>query len=372
MKLGTRHPLLRFGAAQDAMTESLSAATFIGEHLWVASDELNSVERLSTDDGLIFQNHTSFPLDTLINLPASGTGFDQEIDIEGMDFRDSHLWLVGSHSIKRKKVKADDAGEDAKLIKKLAKVESEGNRFILARIPVVINAQTGEPELVSPAENSSGSGQVSVASQLPGDVKNDALTDALRQAEAGKGDAHLAKFLDVPGKDNGLDIEGLAVAGDKVFLGLRGPVLRGWAVILELSIETSDPSRLTLKDFGQNGRLYRKHFLDMDGLGVRELCLDGEDLLILAGPTMNLDGPTTLYRWRGAITATDETLVRGKLLERVLEIPFGKGKDHAEGLTIVPGAEQPRQLLVVYDSPASDRKEGPGEVRADVFELPAM
>ena len=54
-----------------------------------------------------------------------------------MDFLDSHLWLVGSHSIKRKKVDTSDTGTNEKLIKKLAKTEADGNRFILARIPLI-------------------------------------------------------------------------------------------------------------------------------------------------------------------------------------------------------------------------------------------
>jgi hypothetical protein len=371
MKFQTRNPLLRFENAPDKLTDSLSAVLFVGDNLWVASDELTSVERLSTDDGLTFQHHKSFPLDGLLNLPAQGTEFDKEIDIEGMDFRDSHLWLIGSHSIKRKKIDKDDTGTDAKLIKKLAKTESDGNRFILARIPLVKNGETGEQELKSPAEEPPGSGQTLQASRLPGDTRSDALTDALRQAEGGKGDLHLASFLDIPGKDNGFDVEGLAVTGEKVFVGLRGPVLRGWAVILELSVVTSDPSKLTLKNFGMSDRPYRKHFLDLGGLGVRELCVNGEDLLVLAGPTMNLDGPTVLYRWRGAINTADEKLVRGDQLVRELEIPFGSGTDHAEGIAIIPGEEQPLQILVVYDSPSSKRKEGSGAVRADVFDLPA-
>ena len=32
------------------------------------------------------------------------------------------------------------------------------------------------------------------------------------------------------GQENGLDIEGIAVEGDRVWLGLRGPVLGGHAV----------------------------------------------------------------------------------------------------------------------------------------------
>jgi hypothetical protein len=45
------------------------------------------------------------------------------------------------------------------------------------------------------------------------------------------GDEHLAPLLVIPSKDNGLDVEGLAAHGESPFVGLRGPVLRGWAVV---------------------------------------------------------------------------------------------------------------------------------------------
>ena len=64
------------------------------------------------------------------------------------------------------------------------------------------------------------------------------LTEALKK------DDHIAPFMQrglpdgtvkgIPSKDNGLDVEGLAVSGNRVFLGLRGPVLRGWTVVIEL------------------------------------------------------------------------------------------------------------------------------------------
>src|SRR5688500_19591809 len=86
-------------------------------------------------------------------------------------------------------------------------------------------------------------------------------------------DAHLAPFLPIPGKDNGLDIEGIAVTGERVYLGLRGPVLRGWAFVLELrpEVDPDAPDRLELRPF-DDGRRYRKHVLRLDGLGVRDLC----------------------------------------------------------------------------------------------------
>jgi len=55
----------------------------------------------------------------------------------------------------------------------------------------------------------------------------------------------------------------LAVVGERLFFGLRGPVLRGWAVILEVELkeDNKQPSILELKSIGKKGRLYRKHFL---------------------------------------------------------------------------------------------------------------
>lgn len=49
----------------------------------------------------------------------------------------------------------------------------------------------------------------------------------------------------IPGKDNGFDIEGIVVFPDEsggiediwVFVELRGPVLRGWAILLELQVK---------------------------------------------------------------------------------------------------------------------------------------
>ena len=69
------------------------------------------------------------------------------------------------------------------------------------------------------------------AARLAGGRKNDALTRALRD------DPHLGPFLSIPSKDNGFDIEGLAAAPNgRLFLGLRGPVLDGWACILEIHV----------------------------------------------------------------------------------------------------------------------------------------
>ena len=346
----------------------LSAAVFVGDDLWVACDELTSVERLSPDGERGFAGQRSFELHGPLKLPAAGMKkVDQEIDVEGLDFAGGYLWLVGSHSVKRKKLDAgkhkDDTGEAN--IDRLRKTEAEGNRYLLARVPVVSDGETGESVLAAASADGS-----LTAAQLPCTLADSALTRAVVEGdEDGKPDRHLAPWLPLPGKDNGFDIEGLAVAGERVFLGLRSPVLRGWAVVLELRPEDGAAGELKLKKIGPKGRAYRKHFLDLGGLGVRSLGTDGDDLLVLAGPPMTHDGPVRVFRWKGGAVVGAESVVWAAELGRpALTIPHGEGADRAEGMVLVPGANPPA-VLVVYDAPSEARKEGERAVRADLFSL---
>src|SRR5262249_54407434 len=152
-------------------------------------------------------------------------------------------------------------------------------------------------------------------------------------------------FLPIPGKDNGFDVEGVAVRGESLYLGLRGPVLRGWAVVLALRPQDGpNPGRLALAR-QDDGARYRKHFLDLSGLGVRDLSPDGDDLRVLAGPPMDRAGPVRVYRWHGALGGDPPQVVRSDALTRELELPYGDGDDHAEGIALLPD----RRLLVVYD-----------------------
>ena len=94
--------------------------------------------------------------------------------------------------------------------------------------------------------------------------------------------------------------------------------------------------------------------------------------MILAGPTMDLDGPVVLYRWPGALAAGAPTVVPGDRLERVLDLPYGADEDHAEGICWLPGADgDGKELFVVYDSPAAGRLQDRTAIEADVFRLGA-
>ncbi len=345
------------------LSDGLSAVVQIGQTLWVANDEALSLERLSrqgeTGDGAIrYADHEQFPLHEVLQLPVPPVEEDdkiEEADIEGLDYDSGYLWLVGSHSLKRDKPKEENS--IAKNTERLAKVGRDGNRFLLARIPLSDDAT---PSLERTVERD---GRSRTAARLAGNQKSNALTRVLAS------DEHLGPFLAIPGKDNGFDIEGLAVADDRVFVGLRGPVLRGWAVVLELALEEQDTTTLTLKPIGPDGRPYRKHFLDLGGLGVRDLCAQGDDLLILAGPTLTVAGPQKIFRWPGGARPDRESLVFGKDLPTVLDIPVGTGPEQAEGMALLDcNGGDADSILVVYDA-AANRQRDENTVEADLFAL---
>lgn len=341
-------PLRFTSASKDLETHTnLSAARSDGQVLWVAGDETATVERLVPDDDG-WGGQMSVALAELVDLPGDG---DEEADIEGLARDGAFLWAVGSHSLKRKRVK--DKHDDDKALERLATVAGESNRQVLLRLP--LEQVDGLPRPVREAEVD---GEVQRAASFGSRGKD--LRDLLED------DEHLGPFLPIPGKDNGLDVEGIAVRGDRVLLGLRGPVLRGWAFVLQVRpyVDEDKPDRLRLHKL-DDGRRYRKHVLDLAGLGVRDLCPDGDDLLVLAGPTMDLDGPVRIYRWHDAMTDDVATVVRGTALTQELELPYGEGCDHAEGLGMLDDG----RLLVVYDSPAPERMQD-GAVLADVVRLP--
>ncbi|VVM83971.1 hypothetical protein PS647_02468 [Pseudomonas fluorescens] len=348
------------------LRDGLSAVLQIDQTLWLANDETLSLERLTfhgqtaTDD-FMYGEHQQFPLSQLLNLPVppkSAQNFE-EADIEGLAFdeTESYLWLIGSHSLKRKQ--ADPEKSEGENIARLSKVGSDGNRYLLARIPVV--EQDGSLQLTRESVEPQRT-----AAQLHGEHSWSALTKALKH------DEHLGDFFATPSKDNGFDIEGLAVAGKRLFIGLRGPVLRGWAIILEIEpqVDEHDSHTLTLAKIGEDCCPYRKHFVQLGGLGIRDLCVHGDDILILAGPTMDLDGPVTVSRWVNGARTVGESLVFNENLEKLLDVPFSHASDHAEGMTLFSTTDGARpSLLIVYDTPGVDRKRPDGSVEADIFEL---
>src|SRR4028118_1279112 len=346
--------LLQFNSeAADIITDLSAVALTPDGHLWLGSDETTSIERLSPVGPHVFGEHQRYAIPDFIDLPGKC-----ELDIEGMDFSSDYLWLVGSHSTKRKKTKGKDADKD---IEKLAQIETEVNRYLLARLPMKDGILC---ESISHPENPK---KQLKAGYLQRTKTGNLLTDAL------KDDSHLGLFLSVPipSKENGFDIEGLAVRGNRIFLGLRGPVLRGWAIILEIEVQESKQGVLKLKAIGESGKFYKKHFVDLNGLGVRELCWNGEDLIVLAGPTMTLSGAMRVFLLKGVLGRSGDSITGqdGGDLKVLFDLPFKVGTDNAEGLSLFPYLAEQNSLLVVYDSPDAGRMVEENGIFADIFKL---
>jgi hypothetical protein len=344
--------LLDFKASSSDVINDLSAATFSPDgYLWVGSDEMIGIERLELIGNNIYGKHQRFLLQDYINLFNT----KDEIDIEGMDYSNGYLWLTGSHSSKRKKVKGKS---DEKDLEKLATIITEPNRFILARVPIA------DGKLV---KSCSSAGKKLTADCLQISDDCNILFEVLKE------DPHLQPFINanIPSKENGLDIEGLVVNGDKLFLGLRGPVLRGWAIILELEIELVEPGVLTLKEITDQGGKYKKHFFDLNGLGVRELCIQDQDIIILAGPTMDLEGEMQIFRWQKALENLKNFIHSPDKNDLIplFDLPFTIGSDHAEGLALYSYLEEHDSLMVFYDSPDQQRIKQENQIFVDVFRL---
>ena len=296
-KLESRAVRLDFGAAATVdLLSNLSGVVADGDLLWLVSDEGRSVHCLTAEgDGYIFHRH--YRLDDIID-GIPGKKSEDEVDLESVDLFDDKLWLCGSHCRVRK--------NPERIGRLNHRIRSRPSRRLLSAVPLAADRLPDGPALSVP-----GSGKGS-------------LRRILGAA------SHLEPFIDLPSKENGLDIEGLVCFDGAVFLGLRGPVLDGIAVSVRLELS----KKFRAKDSELN-------FLDLGGLAIRDLTRHGEGLLVLAGPTGDTTGPYRLYRWSPRST---KDIQRPDL---VFSWPATRGKP--EGICPDPRIED--ALIVVYDAP---------------------
>ncbi|MEM7189161.1 MAG: DUF3616 domain-containing protein [Pseudomonadota bacterium] len=341
---GVQNIKLTFRERGSAVIDDLSAGALVGRTLFAAGDETAALEVLDRR-GRNFSFRETVDLADLLPLPG---GKDDEIDIEGLAADDRWLWVVGSHARTRPDVRDDGSGE---ALRKLRDVRREANRFLLARIPLV----------------STGGKSFGLARQ--DGSRRAEMIDAGRRSSAMmkwiEDDAILAPFADLPSKENGFDIEGIAADGEWVYLGLRGPVIRGYAVVLQFRITGSKRGALKARKL-QGGRRFRKHMVWLDGLGTRDLMVSGEDLLMLAGPTMMAPGPGRIYRWKGALKAQDSGVVPEDDISLLKDLEPPAGEDKPEALVDLGNG----RVMVLRDSPADTRlNRRTGTYQADVLTL---
>jgi hypothetical protein len=116
---------------------------------------------------------------------------------------------------------------------------------------------------------------------------------------------------------SGLNIEGAATWGDRLWLGLRAPL--------------SASGKALLLGVDAGGAVVETVELDMGGLGVREMIPYGDGLLVIAGPTADANAAHQLYE-----LAADRTLTR------VATLPTS-----TEGIAVDPST--PGTLVYVTD-----------------------
>ena len=353
LAIPTQQRILELGPSGDKdaedLRQNLSALAAHNGLLWLGGDEGRSLYRL---ERLGKHHYGDLRQVKLKAFGLAGGKDDGESDIEGLALDEDRLWLVGSHSLRRRR-HDDNKGEPLSL---LEQDKQSRNAHVLGCLRL------------------DGEGLPVAGQRLAFDAAagRDALTHFLAA------DPLIAPFLKIPSKDNGLDIEGIAARGERLLVGLRGPVLRGIAMVLDLhldGIEKGGSSTLTLA-------AQRFRYLQLNGLAVRDLAIvpGSDDVLVLAGPTMTVAGPCYLYRWRNALGPQEARSGAGITVEETEPLLWirdarpgrpAQGSDKPEGLEV---QRKGGRLLawVAYDDPTEARREGGQGVRTrlDVFVVP--
>lgn len=310
-------------ASSRGLLDNLSAVAGNGKFLWTAADEGRSVECLKLD-GDRYKFHRQVCLDDAFTA-IPGQAKNDEVDIESIDIAGGRLWICGSHCRVRKKPDKDKPS----VLK--PDIVSRPSRCLFGSIKLKGN----------------GGALAAAGQRLPFEGKG-----SLRERLAKN--PFLVDFIDLPSKENGLDIEGMVIFKDDALFGLRGPLIDSFAVVMEVPIKNG------LRIDGDGPSM---HFLNLGGLGVRDLAHTGNDLLVLAGPVSTASRPFRIYRWRPRKTDTvqepDELIIDD----------WTREGEEPEGICCLKyqGADG---IFILYDKPDRRRRIRASHYIADWFRLP--
>lgn len=276
--------------------EDVSAIRQVGYLLAVGADEaigkeqINYLQFLVTPKSGHYQHHSKHEL-------MRGA----ELDIEGIAANHKHIYVLGSHSSKRQRLKQKYNYEKNQKRLKQSSIKDEQDRDWLYRV-------TLKPDQSIEKE------RISLRSIIQ---KNDIL----------------APFSQLPSKENGIDIEGIAAKKDQLFIGFRGPILRNnYVPIMQLTF--AQPEKYQLK------------FVQLGGRGIRDMAAVDDGFLLLAGAMNDADMTYQLYHWDGGDMLPGKNYQQGKI-ELLTEIPTPKDVK-AEGLTLLNDGQY-YDFLIAYD-----------------------
>jgi hypothetical protein len=137
---------------------------------------------------------------------------------------------------------------------------------------------------------------------------------------------------------HGLNFEGVAVSGDRVFLGLRGPVIGGAVQIVEASVDNLFGDRKIPPRASA-----RSVTLSPAG-GIRDLASHGDRVLILSGSEDDDTGGAGIHLWDGS-SATAKKLCD-------IPDPPKESDDKPEALLVLDGPDDALRVLILSDGPA--------------------
>lgn len=190
------------------------------------------------------------------------TSANKELDIEALAWQPPYLYAVGSHAKKRKKIKSEVSNKQN--IKRLTRIYDEParNQLFQIRLDKKLNVR-----------------QIKTLSLMP-IIQNTPI---------------LTPFTALPGKENGIDIEGMAVSGNHLYIGFRGPVLRGNLVPI---------LKLTLKDKKFAVQTPKLKLVNLGGLGIRDMVAVKDKIYLLSGPIHNIPNIYHIHAWNGKTQLT--------------------------------------------------------------------
>jgi Protein of unknown function (DUF3616) len=209
-------------------------------------------------------------------IPDAFDGELLELDGEGVAFADGAFYVVGSHGRPRHEAEAlkQAANKEKTKAQADARTTATSKVFRIRFDPASVNDK----------------------GKLAATPKIDASTELPRFI---KGEATLSPFFNHALDDNGLNIEGIAVRGDRIYFGMRGPVIenRDAAVL-------SVPLAALFDGAAGSGKLDRMELGKRRG--IRDLSAFDGGFLLIAGPVNDPEngavktGDYSVFWWDGA------------------------------------------------------------------------
>jgi len=297
-----------FGS-QIVAAEDVSAIAAINDFLLIASDEaVGEKENENYVQVLRRTGANQYRVDQNILVLQGDQEDGREMDIEGITVSGHDIYVIGSHSRRRKNVKSDEKLKANVKTFSDDEIRDEKSRYSLFRLTVDANVQVTNREKTS----------------LRDIIENDPV---------------LKTFDKIPSKENGVDIEGLAVKDDWLYVGFRGPVFRAnYVPVMKLKFDDPEASHELL-------------FVDLGGRGIRDITSVSGGFLILAGPVGDGPGSYQLCFWDGndMIPGSNrhaEDVGHVSLLGEITPPENGK----AEGTVVLsPPQDTTYDLVIVYD-----------------------